>query len=171
MITKEFILSITECQGQLYSYILSLTGNSDIARDLLQETNKSILEKVSDFTPGTSFSAWASKIAFFKVLSYRRDSQRESMLFSVEKLREISQKTLAKNKDHDRRLDSLFHCLEQLPDDKQKLLKQRYEEELPLEELASLWGRTYNATAALLYRVRLTLMDCVNKTLKLEKQI
>jgi len=171
MITKEFILSITEFQGQLYSYILSLTGNSDIARDLLQETNKTILEKVSEFTPGTSFSAWASKIAFFKVLSYRRDIQRESVLFSIEKLREISQKTLAKNNDYDRRLDSLFHCIEELPDDKQKLLKQRYEEELPLEELASLWGRTYNATAALLYRVRLTLMDCVNKSLKLEKQI
>lgn len=170
MITKEFILSITECQGQLYSYILSLTGNSDIARDLLQETNKTILEKVSDYTPGSSFTAWASRIAFFKVLSYRRDSQRESMLFSVEKLREISQKTLSKNNDYDRRLDPLFHCIEQLPDDKQKLLKQRYEEELTLEELASFWGRTYNATAALLYRVRLTLMDCVNKSLKLERQ-
>tara|TARA_R110002095_G_scaffold203734_2_gene185941 strand:- start:35376 stop:35684 length:309 start_codon:yes stop_codon:yes gene_type:complete len=102
-----------------------LTGNSDIARDLLQETNKTILEKVADYTPGSSFSAWASKIAFFKVLSFRRDSQRESTLFSVEKLREISEKTLSKNHDYDRRLDSLFHCLEQLPDDKQKLLKQR----------------------------------------------
>tara|TARA_R110002095_G_scaffold152203_1_gene131794 strand:- start:4029 stop:4544 length:516 start_codon:yes stop_codon:yes gene_type:complete len=171
MITEEFILSITECQSQLYSYILSLTGNSDIARDLLQETNKSILEKVSDFTPGTSFSAWASKIAFFKVLSHRRDSQRESMLFSVEKLREISQKTLSKNKEYDRRLDSLFDCIEQLPDDRQKLLRQRYEEELSLEELADLCGRTYQATAALLYRMRLTLMDCVSKSLKLENQI
>tara|TARA_R110002111_G_scaffold177322_1_gene243429 strand:+ start:66697 stop:67212 length:516 start_codon:yes stop_codon:yes gene_type:complete len=171
MITEEFILSITECQSQLYSYILSLTGNSDIARDLLQETNKSILEKASDFAPGTSFSAWASKIAFFKVLSYRRDSQRESMLFSVERLREISHKTLSKNKEYDRRLDSLFDCIEQLPDDRQKLLRQRYEEELPLEELANLCGRTYQATAALLYRMRLTLMDCVSKSLKLEKQI
>ncbi|HAH43446.1 sigma-70 family RNA polymerase sigma factor [Gimesia sp.] len=171
MITEEFILNVTECQGQLYSYILSLTGNSDIARDLLQETNKSILEKVSDYTPGTSFSAWASKIAFFKVLSFHRDRQREPMLFSVERLREISQKTLSRNQEYDRRLDFLFQCIEQLPDDKQKLLRQRYEQDLPLEELASLWGRTYNATAALLYRVRLTLMDCVNKSLKLEKQI
>lgn len=171
MFTEEFILNVTECQGQLYSYILSLTGNSDVARDLLQETNKTLLEKVADFTPGTSFSAWASKVAFFKVLSYYRDSQRDTMLFSMDRLREISQKTLSQNSEYDRRLDLLYQCLEELPDDKRALLKQRYEQDLPLEELASLWGRTYNATAALLYRVRLLLMDCVNKSLKLEKQL
>lgn len=168
MISEEFILNLTDCQGQLYSYILSLTGNSDNARDILQETNKIILEKVSDYTPGTCFSAWASKIAFFRVLSYRRDFQRERLLFSVERLQEISQKALSQNKVYDRRLDSLFHCIKQLPDDKQKLLKQRYEEDVPLDTLARFWGRSYNATTALLYRVRLTLMDCVNKSLNLD---
>jgi len=93
------------------------------------------------------------------------------MLFSMDRLREISQKTLSQNSEYDRRLDLLYQCLDELPDDKRALLKQRYEQDLPLEELASLWGRTYNATAALLYRVRLLLMDCVNKSLKLEKPL
>jgi len=47
-------------------------------------------------------------------------------------------------------------------------LKQRYEEEMSLEEIASFWGRTYNGITSLLYRVRLALIDCVDKTLQLE---
>lgn len=174
-ITKEFIQKLTGCQGRLYTYILSLIGKSNDARDLLQETNKSILEKASDFTAGTSFSAWASKIAFFKVLSYQRDEQRKAVLFSGETLREISKKTIAANEQHNReqhddRLDLLRDCVKKLPDDRQRLLRQRYEEEIPLEEIASRWGRSYNAMAALLYRMRLSLMDCVQRSLDAEER-
>ncbi len=174
-ITKEFIKKLTNFQGQMYTYILSLIGKSNDARDVLQETNKSILEKSSDFTPGTSFSAWASKIAFFKVLSYQRDEQRKSALFNGEALREISRKAIAANEQHNReqhdnRLDLLRDCVKKLPDDRQRLLNLRYEEEIPLEEIANRWGRSYNAMAALLYRMRLSLMDCVQRSLGMEEQ-
>ncbi|VAX42693.1 hypothetical protein MNBD_PLANCTO02-454 [hydrothermal vent metagenome] len=174
-ITKEFIKKLTCYQGQMYTYILSLVGKSNDARDVLQETNKSILEKASDFMPGTSFSAWASKIAFFKVLSYQRDEQRKSALFSGETLKEISRKTIAANEQnnreqHDSRLDLLRDCVKKLPDDRQRLLNLRYEEEIPLEEIASRWGRSYNAMAALLYRMRLSLMDCVQRSLDMEER-
>lgn len=169
MVTEEFVLNLIECQAKLYSYVLSLTGNKNDAHDILQETNKSILEKAADFTPGTSFPAWASKIAYYKVLAYHRDAQRETLLFNVEILQEISEKTLTKNGQYDRRLGSLFHCIQQLPDDHQQLLKQRYEEEKSLEEIADLWGRTYNGISSLLYRLRLALIDCVDKSLQLEE--
>jgi len=168
IVTEELILNLIDCQGKLYSYVLSLTGNRNDTHDILQETNKIILEKAAEYTPGTSFSAWASKIAYYKVLAYQRDAARESLLFNVEILQEISEKSLSKSKQNDRRLGSLFHCIEQLSDDNQKLLKQRYEEEMSLEEIASFWGRTYNGITSLLYRVRLALIDCVDKTLQLE---
>lgn len=168
MVSEDFVLNLIDCQGKLYSYVLSLTGNKNDTHDILQETNKSILEKASDFTPGTSFSAWASKIAYYKVLAYHRDAQRESLLFNAELLQEISDKSISKNKQYDRRLGSLFHCLEQMPDDHQRLLKQRYQEEKSLDEIASIWGRTYNGITSLLYRLRLALIDCVDKSLQLE---
>tara|TARA_R110002096_G_scaffold123353_3_gene266979 strand:- start:201 stop:851 length:651 start_codon:yes stop_codon:yes gene_type:complete len=168
MVSEEFVLNLIDCQAKLYSYVLSLTGNKNDAHDILQETNKSVLEKAADFTPGTSFSAWASKIAYYKVLSYHRDAQRDTLLFNAELLKEISEKSISKNQQYDRRLGSLFHCLEQLPDDHQRLLKQRYQEEKTLEEIAGIWGRTYNGITSLLYRLRLALIDCVDKSLQLE---
>ena len=93
---------------------------------------------------------------------------RDTLLFNAELLKEISEKSISKNQQYDRRLGSLFHCLEQLPDDHQRLLKQRYQEEKTLEEIAGIWGRTYNGITSLLYRLRLALIDCVDKSLQLE---
>lgn len=169
MVTEEFVLNLIECQAKLYSYVLSLTGNRNDTNDILQDTNKFILEKAADYTAGTSFSAWASKIAYYKVLAFQRDTARESLLFNIEILQEISDKSLSKSTQYDSRLGSLFHCMEQLSEDNQKLLKQRYEEEMSLEEIASFWGRTYNGISSLLYRLRLALIDCVDKSLQLEE--
>lgn len=46
-------------QQRLLSYIVSLIGDADSSWDVLQETNRVLLEKRGDFQAGTNFVNWA----------------------------------------------------------------------------------------------------------------
>ena len=68
----QFVLEIIAAQSRLYAYILSLVLNREKARDILQQTNLVLLEKEREFEWGTNFGAWASRVAYYEVLTDRR---------------------------------------------------------------------------------------------------
>ena len=68
--SEEFVRLLTEAQGPVYGYLLTLITDRNRARDLLQETNITIWKKADTFEEGTNFNAWACKIAYFHVLSF-----------------------------------------------------------------------------------------------------
>lgn len=45
-------------QQRLMSYVVSLLGNPDAAWDVLQETNRVLLEKRDEFRLGSNFLNW-----------------------------------------------------------------------------------------------------------------
>lgn len=57
-IEKELLAIQSELQG----FALKLTKESDMARDLLQETNSKVLTSSQSFIPGTNFHSWAFTI-------------------------------------------------------------------------------------------------------------
>ena len=60
----QFVTLLTSHQGRLFAYVLSLVGDADQARDVMQETNAVLWQKSADFEIGTNFSAWMIKTAF-----------------------------------------------------------------------------------------------------------
>ena len=79
--SEEFVRLLTEAQGPVYGYLLTLIPDRNRARDLLQETNITLWKKAATFEEGTNFNAWACKIAYFHVLSFRRKMAREKLVF------------------------------------------------------------------------------------------
>lgn len=77
--------NIRAIQGDLRGYIISISGRSEDCDDTLQETNIFLWDRRTDFIPGTSFKAWAFKVAYFKVTASRRDRMRRGeIVFSEE---------------------------------------------------------------------------------------
>ena len=70
--SDQFIALLTSAQPVLHGYVFSLLGDETAARDVLQETNLTLWHKADDFVEGTSFPAWAAKVAYFHVLRWRR---------------------------------------------------------------------------------------------------
>jgi RNA polymerase sigma factor (sigma-70 family) len=79
--SDEFILLLTQAQPTIHACIFALLPDRVAAQDLLQETNLTLWHKANDFEIGTIFNAWATRIARYHVLNYRRKINHERRLF------------------------------------------------------------------------------------------
>lgn len=59
---QEFVHHLTENQGKIRAYIVTLMPGSPDVGDVLQETNLVLWKSRNRFQPGTNFLAWAFSI-------------------------------------------------------------------------------------------------------------
>jgi RNA polymerase sigma-70 factor (ECF subfamily) len=158
---------LTEAQGPVYGYLLTLIPDRSRARDLLQETNITLWKKAATFEEGTNFNAWACKIAYFHVLSFRRKMAREKLVFDddiLDYLAERNDDRLIQDFTKDRNA-ALKACMQKLSDKQRKLVEERYKPGASVQRIAADQGRTVGAISQTLYRIRHNLMQCIEKTL------
>jgi RNA polymerase sigma-70 factor (ECF subfamily) len=164
---QDYVKLMTDYQGNLRAFIVSLMpGSPDIA-DVLQETNATLWLKRERFEHGTNFIAWSFKIARYEVMRQRDRTKRlERMLFS-DKLIEVLADTEMPEKP-DIRLAALDRCLEKLTDPQRKILQERYTPGHSLEQHSIDIGRSAGSLRMALLRIREILKDCIEKTLARE---
>lgn len=160
-IEQQFVIKLTEAQPGLFAFILTLLPDRHAARDVLQETNVTLWEKADEFEPGTSFGAWASRIARFKVLSHFRDQGRDRHTFdeaALDRVANIAERSTEQVQD---RLDALAECFKALSPEQQSLVNQRYHQEQSPTAIGEMLGQSSNRIRQSLFRIRLALMKCV----------
>ncbi len=164
--SDEFILLLTRAQPTLYACILSLLPDHAAAQDVLQETNLTLCRKISDFEAGTNFIAWATRVARYQVLNYRRRMNRERIVFSDSLVQELCERQATRTQELDRYLDALRECLHKLPASHREIIEQRYAPQGSVSALAKMSGKCVGAMSQLLYRLRQSLMDCIYQRLQ-----
>ena len=165
--SEELVRLLTEAQGPVYGYLMTLIPDRSRARDLLQETNITLWKKAATFEEGTNFNAWACKIAYFHVLSFRRKMAREKLVFDddiLDYLAERNDDRLIQDFTKDRNA-ALKACMQKLSDKQRKLVEERYKPGASVQRIAADQGRTVGAISQTLYRIRHNLMQCIEKTL------
>ena len=167
-LTEQFVADLTDSQPRLFAYILSLLRNADEARDVLQETNLVLWKKLAEFADVRSFEAWSTKIAYFQVLAFRRDRGRDRHEFNDQLLGQVAEAAEEAAGQTNARLRFLHGCIERLPDRQRRLVADRYGKQLAVKELARTMGKTPAALGMTLYRVRQTLMECIESRLQSE---
>ncbi len=160
---------MTEHQGRLFGYLMTLLGNVHDARDVLQETNLVVWRKFEDYEPGTDFGAWARKCAYFQALAYLRDKKRDQHLFDEELLEQLADDPAPQDDPEARHL-ALRDCLAQLPDAQRHLIANRYTLGDAVRDLAAQAGRSESAIKMQLMRIRQRLLKCVESKLVEEGQ-
>lgn len=160
-----FVLLVIESQSRLYAYVLSLVLDRERARDIVQQTNLVLLEKESDFQHGTSFFAWAARVAYYEVLADRRRRVRDKLLFSDELLAAVAEESARVSGGLEERVEALQHCLASLSAPHRDLLMQRYRPGGNVAKIAETLGKTPGAVSATLHRLRSSLIDCVRRRL------
>jgi RNA polymerase sigma-70 factor (ECF subfamily) len=161
--SDEFVRLLTGSQAALYACILSLLPDRAAAQDVLQETNVTLWHKADDFEPGTSFMAWAARIARYHVLNFRRKAKRERLVFDDELIAELSSRQEDRAEDAERYSARLQQCLEKLPDEHRELLIRRYSSGGSVQAIAESRGQTIGAVSQLLYRIRESLLNCLSQ--------
>lgn len=154
-------------QGPLRTYIRSLLGPDAEADDVLQETNLFLVERWTDFQPGTSFKAWSFRVAYFKALACRRDRiRRDRVEFSESTLHRIAQRGAERYGQTEERHAALEHCLARMRPSDRALLAVRYTKGFSLTEHARRLRKSPAAVHKAISRLRLVLKQCVDRRLK-----
>jgi RNA polymerase sigma-70 factor (ECF subfamily) len=142
-----------------------LVRASDV-EDVLQEVNAVLWEKAAEFETGSDFWGWASQIARFKAFNHLRKYSRDRLVFDEKILHQLADLAHQRLSEVDHRREALEGCLNQLPPAQRQLIDLRYAGGHALESIAAIIGRPQASIRQTLYRVRQTLLACIEAKLQ-----
>jgi len=162
---ERFVQALTASQGRLLAYIFCLLGNVHDANTVLQETNLVLWRKIETFPEVHSFDAWSREIAYYQALAFLRDRKRDKLIFSQEAINAVWERR--NEAEFDERRLALRDCVSQLRGEKREVIQKFYMENMRVRQIAVELGKSEGAIKMSLKRVRLALMNCVNKRMEL----
>jgi RNA polymerase sigma-70 factor (ECF subfamily) len=108
----DFVSLITSHQRRIFAYIITLVPNRSDAEDIMQETSTLMWEKKNDFTPGSDFVAWGARIAYYKILDYRKKvNKNRRMVIKEGQFKRIEERALENSKHMDDMINKLDECM------------------------------------------------------------
>lgn len=162
--TPQFVKLLAAAQTRLYAYIMSMVGHPDAAEDILQETYLVLWQKMDEALAAENFNAWAYAVARFQVLAHQRDRGRDRHVFDEDLLNVLAEESVPiTDRISDDRV-ALEQCLRKLTAPMRDLITQRYEHNRATADIAEDLGKSVPAVTKALYRTRMTLLACIEKT-------
>lgn len=154
-------------QQDIYRVVAVARLDWATARDLVQRTFVQAYLHLDSYQRGTHFGAWLKTIARNLVREeIRRTSckQRHLQIYRDEVERDLENEAQA-DPAADPRLEALRHCRQRLPESYAQIVELHYSKSLGIQELGEATGRTAEAAKQMLWRARLMLRDCIDKTM------
>jgi len=163
--TKEFVRLLTAHSRRIYAYILAMLPNRADAEEVFQEVSVTLWDKFDDFEAGTSFGAWACRIAYYKVMQYRDRQRRRPTPFTEAFLEAVDHELLTTDESVDAEYRALSECLQKLSEEDRWLIEHRYQPGGSPHRLAHRLGLPVRRIYKSLSRIRKSLLVCVTRTL------
>ena len=163
----EFVALLTSGQAAIAVVVRALMPGEPSAEEVVQQTNAKLWEKRNEFELGTNFQAWASAIARYEVLNYRKKQARDARLtFSDELEQTIADEVPQMLSDLPQQQLALRKCLAELKAESRELLLARYRGEESISQLATKLNRSVGGVRVTLSRLRDTLLKCIERRLE-----
>ncbi|HEY1052686.1 MAG TPA: sigma-70 family RNA polymerase sigma factor [Prosthecobacter sp.] len=165
-LSPEFVQQISAAQSSLYAFILTLMAGQDGAADVLQETNLKLCREWHRYDTSRPFLPWAVTLARFEVMAWRTRHQRSRLVLDNDVV-DLMAEDISEAQS-DRELVALESCMSTLPARQRELVSLRYDRGDTVRAIARRLGQPENALAALFYRIRKALHDCMTARLSQE---
>lgn len=110
---KEFEIIYDEYFKDVYKFILSLSKNSAIAEDIVQETFMKALKNAKSLKDSTKIKSWLFQIAKNTYLSYVSKNAKNISIDEIEIASSNDEETEFLNKDTIKRVRSLLHKMKE----------------------------------------------------------
>lgn len=149
---------------QIYRAVLVFVPQPADARDIVQETAVALWKHFSEYDRERPFINWACGFARIEVRRFLRNSQRRTKLSdrAIETLMALDPGDADFYEEHQRHLES---CREKLPGEHRRIIDGYYVDEESVDTLARRHGRTVEAIYKTLQRIRVALMECIERRL------
>jgi RNA polymerase sigma-70 factor (ECF subfamily) len=167
-IPAEFVQRLTVAQSSLYAFICGLMGGLEQSQDVLQNTNVKLWKRAAEYDAARPFLPWAYSFARWEVMAWRKTQQRSRLVLDDKLLERVAAHFEEQAPQAERELAALERCLAHLPEKQRCVVEARYGRRETVRAIAARLGQPENALAALLYRIRRALHDCITATLAKE---
>lgn len=166
--SEDFAALYSGCHLDLLRYVLTLLPDRHQAEDIVQEVARLLWQKRGQYDPSRPFVVWARGFAHFEVLKVLRRQSVRGKYFSETLVEQLAEERAAHEEQLSAQRDALAACLQKLDEPSRDLLDLRYGRASTIQELAHEQGKSPNALYLSLHRIRISLVDCVNRTLRIE---
>lgn len=151
-------------QSKVYSYILRIVKNKDVADDIFQETFVKIIMTLRQgrYTDTGKFAAWLNRIAHNLIIDYYRQEKSEnSVSIDNEDADMLNRRDLCDANIEDMLVDlqirdDVRRIIEALPQPQREVLVMRYYNDMSFKEIAEATGVSINTA---LGRMRYAIMN------------
>jgi len=167
----QFLRFFAEHEAALHTLLRAMLPSREDASDALQETIIVLWQKFGEFDPSRDFRAWASGIARNKALAVLRDRKRDRHVFDEELVNRLADRATLHAQGIATRRELLEGCLQKLPAAQRELVLHAYTKGTRMDDLATRRGQTPMSLYKLLHRIRIALLECVERSLSAEKQV
>ena len=167
-----FELIVRRLERPLRAWLATHASPAIDVDDVAQRTFVIAFTKLDTFELGTDFPAWLFTIARYQLMTdltrLRRVADYHAR-FAPDLLERELERRLQEPIGRERvRLDHLKECMAALGENLRRFINWRYDEEIPLEEMASRSGRSVGAIKKQLWQIRRKLQQCVENRMKAE---
>jgi RNA polymerase sigma-70 factor, ECF subfamily len=168
----EFVANLTSHQGMLQAYLNTLLPGDPDVSDIAQQTSIVLWKKRAEFQPGTSFRAWALKVAYWEARAWLSTRKRKSWLvFDDELAQAVTDRFTTGPSARDDRasasIDALRLCLSKLRESDRLVIITHYQHDKSLEECSRILGRSRDSLKVALFRLRAGLKRCIHSQIAL----
>ena len=140
---EAFDVLLSRHQSRVFSYILHIVKNRDLAEDIFQETFvKAIMTiKQGRYTENGKFSAWITRIAHNLIIDFFRQEKSENTVSTDdEETNLLNRKDLCEDNIEDTMVVSQIHkdvrrIVDALPDSQREVLVMRYYQNMSFKEI------------------------------------
>ncbi|MBP8605095.1 MAG: sigma-70 family RNA polymerase sigma factor [Phycisphaerae bacterium] len=163
---EEIAVYWTQAQSIVSAFISSTVPNFEDANDVLQSVAVAVVRKYDTYDRKSPFTAWAIGIARNEVLHYKRKYARDKHIFDDELVNKIAQTYHEKSSELDDMKKALEKCVSKIEGRWKQILQMRYVREMDAKRIAQCLGVSSNAVFVALHRIRLSLRECIPKTMR-----
>lgn len=149
---EAFDVLLRRHQDRIFSYILRIIKNEDIANDIFQETFVKAIQTIRQgrYTENGKFPAWISRIAHNLIIDYYRQEKSENVQSSdltdidVLNRKELCEATIEDAIVTEQIRDDVKYLIKELPALQREVLIMRYYQGLSFKEIAEITGVSIN---------------------------
>ena len=162
---RAFDLLLERNQQKLYSYILFVVHDPEVANDIFQETFVKVITKLQDgkYTDSGKFNFWLSRIAHNVIMDTYRHQKNSQIVEPTEdndlnKLRSNDLMDINRENEYvnSQVMNDVRHLMDSLPTAQREVVYMRYYQDLSFKEIAEITGVSINTS---LGRMRYALIN------------
>lgn len=169
-VTPDQIMSVVmKSRPRLHGYAWVVTGDPDMAEDVLQEVSLLALQKAQDINDETHLQGWLHESIRRQGLAARRAKMSQAMQLSSEVLAMLAEVQVDQGSaSHAEQVKALRQCIDLLGDKSRDTLALRYGQNMKPAEIAEQTNRPVRSVYQMITRAHTSLRQCVGKKLESE---